>query len=123
MGQKYNKIGVFKKIDFGPIWDLGGSRWVQNTPIGCRNHFPSSRNMFEMCVVGEICLGYSCLCGLETGFTKVAICLHVWATHHYQHDRMVREKRLRVQGKFSCCWRNVTKTIPEVDLPPFQVTL
>ena len=24
----------------------GPSRWVQNTPIGCRNHLPTSRNIF-----------------------------------------------------------------------------
>ena len=34
---------------------------------------------------------------------------------HYQNDRTVREKRLCVQGEFSCCWRHVTKQIPEVD--------
>ena len=29
----------------------GPSRWVQNTPIGCRNHLPTSRNIFwKMCV-------------------------------------------------------------------------
>ena len=46
--QKYNKIGILKQIDVGPTWDLGGSRWVQNTPIGCggtkKTEFPNPTN-------------------------------------------------------------------------------
>ena len=26
---------------------MGGSRWVQNTPSGCGNHFPTSRTIFQ----------------------------------------------------------------------------
>ena len=30
-----------------PIWDLGGSRWVQNSPMGCENHFPLADTLLE----------------------------------------------------------------------------
>ena len=41
------------------IWDLGGSRWVQNTPIGCGNILPTSRNIFGKNVFFEISYTYT----------------------------------------------------------------
>ena len=48
------------KINFGGIWHLGGSRWVQNTHTGCGNNLPTSRNIFDKCVFSEIFPGCNC---------------------------------------------------------------
>ena len=54
VGQQNNKTDSITNICL-PIWDLGGSRWVGNTPTGCGNHFHTSRHIFEKrCFVGEI---------------------------------------------------------------------
>ena len=57
--------------------DLGGSRWVQNTPIGCGNHLPTSRIILEKCMFSEICLANKMLCGPNTISVKAIIVVHI----------------------------------------------
>ena len=43
--RKINKIG--NKSDFCQIWQLGGSRWVQNTPTSGGNDLPARESPFR----------------------------------------------------------------------------
>ena len=55
IGRKSNKVGMLKQTNFGPIWHLEPSRWLQHTPIWCGNHLSTSRTIFAKCVFDEIC--------------------------------------------------------------------
>ena len=113
IGQTYNKIGILQKsilAVYGTWGALGGCKILpQGVGIIC----PLAEAFFKNVFSGEMS---SYFCKKRCSEKSTYVCMYR-SKGYYQNDRMVREKRLRFQGKFSFWWRNVTNKIPEVDFP------